>query len=69
MENWPRASAGEVSLEEHAGLSAAWQQIHASGEIIITLDADSERPFGYTCDAALPEYDVVNGWRYNGAIR
>jgi dolichol-phosphate mannosyltransferase len=58
-----------LSLEEHAGQSAALAAgfQHASGEIVVTLDADLQndpsdirsmiRYYG--------EYDVVNGWRYN----
>jgi len=58
-----------LSLEEHAGQSAALAAgfQYASGDIIITLDADLQND---PSDIRMmmqyyPEHDVVNGWRHN----
>lgn len=58
-----------LSLEEHAGQSAALAAgfRYASGDIIITLDADLQND---PSDIRVmmqyyPEYDMINGWRHN----
>jgi dolichol-phosphate mannosyltransferase len=58
-----------LSFEKNCGQSAALSAgfLHASGDVIITLDGDMQNDPGDIPKllSYYGEYDMVNGWRYN----